>query len=65
MVQFSPKGTYEEAIAYIETIKAAVDKTAARHPGFEIDELGSASTGKATDEAFNSMLATAGMVASR
>ena len=63
MVQFSPKGDYEEAIAYIETIEAAVDKTAAQHPGFEIDELGSASTGKATDEAFNSMLATAGMIA--
>ncbi len=63
MVQFSPQGTYEEAILYIETIEAAVDKTAARHPGFEIDELGSASTGKAVDEAFNSMLKTAGMVA--
>ena len=63
MVQFSPKGNYEETIAYIETIEAAVDKTAAQHPGFEIDELGSASTGKATDEAFNSMLAKAGMIA--
>ena len=63
MVQFSPKGDYDEAIAYIETIEAAVDKTAAQHPGFEIDELGSASTGKATDEAFNSMLAKAGMIA--
>ena len=63
MVQFSPQGNYDEAIAYIEKIEAAVDKTAARHPGFEIDELGSASTGKAVDDAFNSMLATAGMVA--
>ena len=33
MVQFSPKGDYDEAIAYIETIEAAVDKTAAQHPG--------------------------------
>ncbi len=63
MVQFSPQGTYEEAILYIETIEAAVDKTAARHAGFEIDELGSASSGKAVDEAFNSMLKTAGMIA--
>src|SRR6185295_7573913 len=63
MVQFSPEGTYDEAILYIENIEAAVDKTAARHPGFEIDELGSASTGKAVDDAFNSMLATAGLVA--
>jgi RND superfamily putative drug exporter len=63
MVQFSPQGTYEEAILYIETIEAAVDEAAARHAGFEIDELGSASSGKAVDEAFNSMLATAGMIA--
>ena len=39
MVQFSPEGDYEEAIAYIETIQAAVEKTAACHPGFEIAEL--------------------------
>src|SRR5918994_7627214 len=63
MVQFSPKGDYDEAIAYITTIEAAVDKTAERHPGFEIDELGSASTGKAVDEAFAGMLKTAGMIA--
>jgi len=63
MVQFSPKGTYEETILYIETLEAAVDKTAARHPSLEIVELGSSSTGKATDEAFGSMLAKAGMIA--
>ncbi|MDX6440204.1 MAG: hypothetical protein QOF45_2787 [Gaiellaceae bacterium] len=63
MVKFSPQGNYDEAIAYIETIEAAVDKTAARHPGFAIDELGSASSGKAVDDAFDSMLKTAGMVA--
>ena len=63
MVQFSPKGDYEEAIAYIDTIVAGVDKTAERHPALDIEELGSASTGKAVDEAFNSMLATAGMIA--
>jgi uncharacterized membrane protein YdfJ with MMPL/SSD domain len=62
-VTFSPKGDYDEAITYIETIEAAVDKAAARHPGFEIDELGSASTGKATDEAFASMLAKVSMIA--
>ena len=63
MVQFSPKGNYDEAIAYIDTIVAGVDKTAAAHPALDIEELGSASTGKAVDEAFNSMLKTAGMVA--
>ena len=63
MIQFSPKGDYETAIAYIDTIVAGVDKTAAGHPELDIEELGSASTGKAVDEAFNSMLATAGMIA--
>ncbi|MEJ7567554.1 MAG: MMPL family transporter [Gaiellaceae bacterium] len=63
MVQFSPKGTYEEAALYIETLEAAVAKVDARHPGFEIDELGGVSTEKAVDEAFGGMLAKAGMIA--
>jgi len=63
VVQFSPEGTYDEAVEYIETLEAAVDKVDARHPGFAIDELGSVSTGKSVDEAFGSMLAKAGMVA--
>ena len=63
MIQFSPKGDYDEAIAYIDTIVAGVDKTAERHPALDIEELGSASTGKAVDEAFSSMLKTAGMIA--
>jgi len=62
LIEFSPKGDYDEAIAYIETIEAAVDEVQTRHPGFSIDESGSASTGKATDAAFNSMLAKAGMI---
>jgi uncharacterized membrane protein YdfJ with MMPL/SSD domain len=63
LVEFTPKGDYDEAIAYIETIEASVDRVQKRHPAFYIDEAGSASTGKATDEAFNSMLATAGLIA--
>ena len=63
MVQFSPKGDYDQTIAYIDTIVAGVDKTAARHPGLDIEELGSASTGKAVDEAFSGMLKKAGMIA--
>ena len=63
MVQFSPKGDYDETIAYIDTIVAGVDKTAERHPALDIEELGSASTGKAVDEAFSNMLKTAGMIA--
>ena len=62
LIEFSPKGDYDEAIAYIETIESGVDEVQARHPGFSIDESGSASTGKATDAAFNSMLAKAGMI---
>jgi uncharacterized membrane protein YdfJ with MMPL/SSD domain len=63
IVEFSPKGDYDQAIAYIEKIEAAVDKVADRHPGLYIDESGSASTGKAVDDAFAGMLATAGMIA--
>ncbi len=62
LIEFSPKGDYDEAIAYIETIEAGVDEVQSRHPGFTIDESGTASTGKATDAAFNSMLAKAGMI---
>ena len=63
MIQFSPKGDYDETIAYIDTIVAGVDKTAANHPALDIEELGSASTGKAVDDAFAGMLKTAGMIA--
>jgi RND superfamily putative drug exporter len=63
MVQFSPHGTYEEAAVYIDTIGAAVDKTAARHAALEINQLGSVTTEKAVDEAFAGMLAKASMIA--
>ena len=63
MVKFSPKGDYDQTIAYIETIVAGVDKTAERHPALDIEELRTASAGKAVDEAFNGMLKTAGMIA--
>ena len=62
LISFTPKGDYDEAITYIEEIEAAVDGVQSRHPGFAIDESGSASTGKATDDAFGGMLATAGMI---
>jgi uncharacterized membrane protein YdfJ with MMPL/SSD domain len=63
MVQYQPVGTYDEAVLYIDKLEAAVDKTAAQHPGFEVNQLGSVTTTKATDAAFNNMLKTAGMVA--
>ncbi|MEO5575875.1 MAG: MMPL family transporter [Gaiellaceae bacterium] len=63
MVQYQPVGTYEEASRYIDKIEAAVNKTAAKHPDFQINQLGSVTTTKATDAAFASMLKTAGMIA--
>ena len=63
MVVFSPKGDYDQALTYIATIEAAVDKAAKRHPGFSVEELGSVTTERDTSAAFNSMLAKAGMIA--
>ena len=63
MVQYQPVGTYEEAALYIDKLEAAVNKTAAEHPGFEVNQLGSVTTTKATDAAFNNMLKTAGLIA--
>jgi RND superfamily putative drug exporter len=62
LVQFSPEGDYDEATAYIDELVAAVDGVEQRHPGFTIEESGSASTGKAVDDAFAGMLATAGLI---
>ena len=62
LVQFTPKGDYDQATAYIDRIVEAVDGVQAQHPGLTIQESGSASTGKAVDDAFNGMLATAGMI---
>jgi RND superfamily putative drug exporter len=62
LIQFTPVGDYDTAIEYIEKIEAGVDGVQQRHPELSIDEAGTASTGKAVDEAFGSMLATAGMI---
>ena len=63
MVQYRPAGTYEEASLYIDQIEDAVNETAAGLDGFEVSQLGSVTTTKATDAAFNGMLKTAGMIA--
>src|ERR687897_498400 len=63
MVTFSPKGDYDQALTYIATIEAAVDKAEKRHPGFSVEELGSVTTERDVNAAFNSMLAKAGMIA--
>jgi uncharacterized membrane protein YdfJ with MMPL/SSD domain len=62
MVSFQPKGNYDEAALYIDKIDDAVAGVQKRHPDFYVDELGSVSTEKATNAAFNSMLAKAGLL---
>jgi uncharacterized membrane protein YdfJ with MMPL/SSD domain len=62
-VTFTPKGDYDAASLYIDDITAAVDKVQSQHRDFYVAELGSVSTTKATDAAFASMLAKAGMIA--
>ena len=62
LIQFSPKGTYEEAIGYIDTITAATAAVQKANPGFYVGQAGTASTGKALDEMFGSQLARAGLI---
>ncbi len=61
LVQFNPKGTYEEAILYIDDVVAAVDKVEARHQGFSIVSLG-VSSEKAIDAEIQGGLAKAGLL---
>ncbi len=62
LIQFSPKGSYEEATSYIDTIVAGTAQVQKANPGFTVVQAGSASTGKALDEMFGSQLARAGMI---
>ena len=62
LIQFSPKGSYEEATAYIDTIVAGTAQVEKANPDFTVVEAGSASTGKALDAMFSSQLARAGMI---
>ena len=57
----SPKGTYEEAVLYIDDITAAIDKVEARHPGFYVESAG-VSTEKALDKEIQGGLAKAGLI---
>ena len=60
LIQFSPKGTYDEATTYIDTIVAGTAQVQKANPDYTVVEAGSASTGKALDAMFNSQLARAG-----
>jgi RND superfamily putative drug exporter len=62
LVEFTPAGDYDQATSYIETVTAAVDETADEHPGFTIVEAGSASTGKAMDDMFETQIKKAGLL---
>ncbi len=60
-IDFVPKGTYEEASAYIDRIDAAVKKAGTRHGEVSVESIG-VTTDKALDKEINGGLATAGMV---
>src|SRR6188472_1488740 len=62
LIQFSPKGSYDEATTYIDTIVAGTAQVQKANPDYTVVEAGSASTGKALDEMFGSQLARAGMI---
>ena len=62
LIQFSPKGTYDEATTYIDTIVAGTAQVQKANPDYTVVEAGSASTGKALDAMFSSQLARAGMI---
>ena len=62
LIQFSPRGSYDEATAYIDNITAATANVQKANPDFYVGEAGSASTGKALDSMFNSQLARAGLI---
>ena len=62
LVRFSPRGSYDDAVTYIDSITAATAAVQKANPDFYVGEAGSASTGKALDEMFNSQLEMAGLI---
>jgi uncharacterized membrane protein YdfJ with MMPL/SSD domain len=62
LVRFSPKGSYDDAVTYIDSITKATTAVQKANPDFYVGEAGSASTGKALDEMFNSQLEMAGLI---
>ena len=62
LIQFTPEGSYDDAVTYIDSITAATAAVQKANPDFYVGEAGSASTGKALDEMFNSQLARAGLI---
>ena len=62
LIQFSPEGSYDDAIAYIDEITSATAQVQSSHADFYVGQAGTASTGKALDEMFSSQLARAGLL---
>jgi len=62
LIQFTPDGSYDEAVTYIDSITAATDAVQKANPDYYVGEAGSASTGKALDEMFGSQRARAGLI---
>ena len=61
LVQFTPEGSYDDAILYIDKIAAAVDKVETRHAGLSIESVG-VSTEKKLDAVIQSGLAKVGLI---
>ena len=61
MISYTPKGTYDEAVLYIDTLAAAVEQVQARHAGVTLASVG-VSTSKAIDAEIKSGLGKAGMI---
>ena len=61
LIQFTPTGTYDEVVLYIDTILSAVDRVQAAHTGFYIQSAG-VSTDKALDKEIQGGLGKAGLI---
>ena len=61
LIQFTPTGTYDEVVLYIDTILSAVDRVQAAHTGFYIHSAG-VSTDKALDKEIQGGLGKAGLI---
>src|SRR5262245_13684622 len=62
LIQYTPDGSYDDAVAYIDSITAATARVQKANPDYYVAEAGSVSTGKALDHMFNSQLARAGLL---
>ena len=62
LIQFSPEGSYDEAVTYIDSITEATEKVQSQNPDYYVGQAGSTSTGKALEEMFGSQLAMAGLL---